>query len=71
MITEKDVWKEIVPYKDIEKSESNKFISNATYKILIMGIRLLLQIRRNQNQLVIKSGFKLIDERLNKEPKEK
>lgn len=58
MITRKDVFEEIVSPKELEKIQEPNMLG-LIYKAVYMCIRLLLDIRSNQNKIATKLGFQL------------
>jgi len=58
MITRKDVFQEVVSPKDVEAMQEPNMLG-LIYKAVYMAIRLLLDVRSNQNKIAAKMGFQL------------
>lgn len=63
MITKKHVFEEVMSPKEFEKIEDMKVLYKALYKVGYMAIRLLLDVRVNQQKMAEKQGFKLKDDK--------
>lgn len=66
MITRKDVFKEINSPKDVDQMQEPNMLG-LIYKAVYMAIRLLLDVRSNQNKIAGKLGFQLNEKEDTKE----